>query len=180
MDSPLKVTPHFDGKLGTARADVDAVSDEFADQPAVNALSVQDLQTHHCNFSQGHIAYLSLKSQNEMLKQLVEEVQKERDEALSSVERLRRWLHQTRRDARLDVHCLDLEMTAETGTTDLVENGRIVEFGVLIRQNLALVYFATTPNKRSGRPNYSLDHNSVGANLKFLLRYFHPSRLSRS
>ncbi|THW77663.1 hypothetical protein D6D17_10320 [Aureobasidium pullulans] len=44
MYSSLKATPPFDGKLGTTRADVDAVPDEFVDQPAVNAPSVQD---HH-------------------------------------------------------------------------------------------------------------------------------------
>lgn len=44
MDSSLKVTPHFDGKLGTTRADVDAVSDKSVDQSAVIASSVQD---HH-------------------------------------------------------------------------------------------------------------------------------------
>lgn len=54
-----------------------------------------------------------------MLKQPVEEVQAERDEALPSVGSLQRWLYQARRDAGLDVHGQDLEMAVENHTAHL-------------------------------------------------------------
>ncbi|OBW65095.1 MAG: Uncharacterized protein AUREO_048310 [Aureobasidium pullulans] len=119
MDSSLKLTPHFDEKLGTTRADVDAVSNEFVDQPAVNASSVQDHHDPRGNTSQDCASCSSLKTQNTMLKQLVEEVQAESDEALSSVEILQGWLSQARRDAGLDVHGQDLEMAVENRTAHL-------------------------------------------------------------
>lgn len=117
MYSSLKATPPFDGKLGTTRADVDAVPDEFVDQPAVNAPSVQDHHDSRGSTSQDCASCSSLKTQNTMLKQLVEEVQAERDKALSSVESLQGWLFQARRDAGLDDHGQDLEMAARIPTT---------------------------------------------------------------
>ncbi|TIA59822.1 hypothetical protein D6C76_10403 [Aureobasidium pullulans] len=119
MDFSLKATPYFDGKLGTTRADVGAVSDDCVDQPAVNAPSVQDHHDPRGNTSQDCASCSSLKTQNTMLKQLVEEVQAERDEALSSVETLQGWLSQARRDAGLDVHDQDLEMAVENHTAHL-------------------------------------------------------------
>ncbi|THW70671.1 hypothetical protein D6D19_07677 [Aureobasidium pullulans] len=117
MDSSLKATPYFDGKLSITRSDVDAVSDELVDQLAVNALNVQDHHNPQNNTSQDCASCSSLKTQNTMLKQLVEEVQAERDEALSSVGSLQRWLYQARRDAGLDVHGQDLDMAAKIPTT---------------------------------------------------------------
>ncbi|THZ81754.1 hypothetical protein D6C84_06335 [Aureobasidium pullulans] len=117
MDFSLKATPYFDGKLGTTRADVGAVSDDCVDQPAVNAPSVQDHHDPRGNTSQDCASCSSLKTQNTMLKQLVKELQAERDEALSSVESLQGWLFQARRDAVLDVHGQDLEMAAKIPTT---------------------------------------------------------------
>ncbi|THX03896.1 hypothetical protein D6D18_03662 [Aureobasidium pullulans] len=122
MDFSLKATPYFDGKLGTTRADVGAVSDDCVDQPAVNAPSVQDHHDPRGNTSQDCASCSSLKTQNTMLKQLVEEVQAERDEALSSVESLHGWLSQARRDAGLDVHGQDLEMAVENHTAHLPIN----------------------------------------------------------
>ncbi|THX01599.1 hypothetical protein D6D13_08796 [Aureobasidium pullulans] len=119
MDFSLKATSYFDGKLGTTRADVGAVSDDCVDQPAVNAPSVQDHHDPRGNTSQDCASCSSLKTQNTMLKQLVEEVQAESDEALSSVESLQGWLSQARRDAGLDVHGQDLEMAVENHTAHL-------------------------------------------------------------
>jgi hypothetical protein len=113
MDSSLKATPHFDEKLGTTRADVDAVSDKFVDQSAVIASSVQDHHDPRGNTSQDCASCSSLKTQNTMLTQLVEEVQADRDEALSSVESLQRWRYQVRREASLDIHGQDLVMAVE-------------------------------------------------------------------
>lgn len=117
MDSSLKVTPHFDGKLGTTRADVNAVSDELVDQSAVNTSSVQDHHDQRGNTSQDCASCSSLGTQNRMLKQLVKEVREERDEALSGVGSLQRWLYQAHRDAGLDVHGQDLDMAAKIPTT---------------------------------------------------------------
>ncbi|THY15494.1 hypothetical protein D6D01_07886 [Aureobasidium pullulans] len=102
MDSSLKATPHFDGKLGTTRADVDAVSDGFVEQPAVDVSSVQDHHDHRGNTSQDWPSCSSLETQNRMLKQLLSEIRGERDEALSSVGSLQRWLCLARGDAGLD------------------------------------------------------------------------------
>ncbi|THY69449.1 hypothetical protein D6C86_07222 [Aureobasidium pullulans] len=119
MDSSLKVTPHFDGKLGTTRADVDAVSDELVDQPAVNASSVQDHHNPQNNTSQDCASCSSLETQNRMLKQLVREAREERDEVLSSVGSLQRWRYQVRREPDLDDHGQDLEMAVENHTAHL-------------------------------------------------------------
>ncbi|TIA50349.1 hypothetical protein D6C77_09265 [Aureobasidium pullulans] len=119
MDSSLKATRYFDGKLGTTRADVGAVSDDCVDLPAVNTSSVQDHHDQRGNTSQDCASCSSLGTQNRMLKQLVVEVQAERDEALSSVESLQGWLSQARRDAGLDVHGQDLEMAVENHTAHL-------------------------------------------------------------
>ncbi|THZ12870.1 hypothetical protein D6C90_10343, partial [Aureobasidium pullulans] len=119
MDSSLKATPYFDGKLSITRSDVDAVSDELVDQPAVNASSVQDHHDPRGNTSQDCASCSSHETQNTMLKQLVEEVQAERDEALSSVESLQRWRYQVRREPDLDDHGQDLEMAVENHTAHL-------------------------------------------------------------
>ncbi|KAG2167723.1 hypothetical protein JADG_007462 [Aureobasidium aubasidani] len=100
MDSSLKVTPHFDGKLGTTRADVDAVSDKSVDQSAVIASSVQD---HH------HPEATPLK--------IAPHVRVSRLRTRCSSNSLQGWLSQARRDAGLDVHGQDLEMAAKIPTT---------------------------------------------------------------
>ncbi|THX48826.1 hypothetical protein D6D08_10022 [Aureobasidium pullulans] len=119
MDSSLKATPYFDGKLGTTRADVNAVSDELVDQPAVNASSVQDHHDPRGNTSQDCASCSSLETQNRMLKQLVREALEERDEVLSSVGSLQRWRYQVRREPDLDDHGQDLEMAVENHTAHL-------------------------------------------------------------
>lgn len=91
MDSSLKATPYFDGKLSITRSDVNAVSDELVDQPAVNASSVQDHHDPRGNTSQDCASCSSLETQNRMLKQLVREAREEREEVLSSVGSLQRW-----------------------------------------------------------------------------------------
>ncbi|THV72611.1 hypothetical protein D6D29_09324 [Aureobasidium pullulans] len=119
MDFSLKATPYFDGKLGTTRADVGAVSDDCVDQPAVNAPSVQDHHDPRGNTSQDCASCSSLETQNKMLKQLVREAREERDEVLSSVGSLQRWRYQVRREPNLDDHGQDLEMAVENHTAHL-------------------------------------------------------------
>jgi hypothetical protein len=119
MDFSLKATPYFDGKLGTTRADVGAVSDELVDQLAVNASNVQDHHNPQNNTSQDCASCSSLETQNRMLKQLVREARDQRDEILSSVGSLQRWRYQVRREPDLDDHGQDLEMAVENHTAHL-------------------------------------------------------------